>query len=91
MIASTYIRGLDSFPAMMGLARARSTFIENKKIGINNSVGNFSRAAILRLDLRFFNDRRFDDFWGMAEREIKSLNALGTDSFGGRPGGRVRF
>jgi len=39
-IASTMVSQLDSFPAIMGLARGRSRFIENKKMGVNISVGN---------------------------------------------------
>lgn len=75
----------------MGLARGRSRFIENKNMGVNISIGNFSRLTIFRLGLRFFSDRRFADLSGSTEIGIESLDTSGADVFGGRPGGRDRF
>jgi hypothetical protein len=82
---------LDSFPARMGLARGRSRFIENKKMGVNISVGNFSKVAIFRLDLRFFNNRRRGDFPELAEAGVEPLDPSGIGTLGGRPGVRDRF
>jgi len=82
---------LDSFPAIMGLARGRPRFIENKNMGVNISVGNFSKPAVFCLDLRLFNDRRRGDFPELAEAGVESLDPSGIDDLGGRPGGRGRF
>jgi hypothetical protein len=91
VIALIMVSRLDSFPAIMGLARGRPRFIENKNMGVNISVGNFSKLAIFRLDLRFFNDRRHGNFPELAEAGVRSLDPSDIGDLGGRPGGRGRF
>lgn len=91
VIASTIVSRLDSFPAIMGLARGSSKFIENKKATVNISVGSFSRVAIFRRDLRVFSDRRFADLPDSTEIGAGPLGTSESDVFGGRPGGRGRF
>jgi hypothetical protein len=60
-------------------------------MGVNISVGNFSKLAIFRLDLRFFNDRRHGNFPELAEAGVRSLDPSDIGDLGGRPGGRGRF
>jgi hypothetical protein len=90
VIASSMVSRLDSFLAIIGLACGRPRFIENKKMGVNISVGILSRLASF-LDLIFFSDRRFADLSDSTEIGVWSLDTSEIDTFGWRPRVRDRF
>lgn len=69
----------------MGLARGRLRSRQYKKICCSSSVGSFSRADILRFDLRFFRDFFFDSFTDTEVLISGDLVALEDDGFRGLP------